>query len=221
MNRLSFLFVLGIIVAVLFGATTGYVYVSKERLAENVKKYDLKIASLESDVVQYEGENLEAALSAKEALDFLGGDMVKWSEVISEILDTTPKDPVTKLPVVDYTSYSGSQGNRLSISVRTKSGSVSPYYDVAELIRVFRENPAFKNVFVPAISPGFTEEGDVMLTFNFNVEYVGGEAPAVPAVVAPAVDGSVVDGSVVDEPVSKPSAPSAPKPSAPTFNPVK
>ncbi|MBT3704451.1 hypothetical protein HOG17_01570 [Candidatus Peregrinibacteria bacterium] len=179
MNRLSFLFVLGVIATLLAGGTYGYTYVSKERVDENMKKYDLKIASLESDIVQYEGGNIEAALSAKETLDFLGGDMVEWSDVISEILDVAPKNKITRKPVVDFTSYSGSQGNRLSISVRTNSGSLSPYYDVAELIRSFGENPKFKNVFVPAISPGFTEDGSVILTFNLNVEYVPGgeEAP--------------------------------------------
>jgi len=172
MNRLSFLFVLGVLATLLCGGVYGYTYVSKERVDENMKKYDLKIVNLESDIVQYEGGNIEAALSAKETIDFLKGDIVNWSDVISEILDTTPKNNITRLPVADFTSYSGSQGNRLSISVRTKGNSLSPYYDVAELIRAFGDNPKFKNVFVPAISPGFTEDGKVILTFNMNVEYV-------------------------------------------------
>ena len=178
MNRISFLFILGLLAALILGGVVGYAKFSEATLNENAKKYDLQIANLENDVVVYEGGNVEAALSAKEAMDFLKGDSVKWSKVIEEILVTTPKDSETKLPIVDYTSYSGSQGNRLSISMRTNPKSETPYYDVAELIRVFSESGKFKNAFVPAISPGFTEEGDIILTFNFSVEYVGGSDEA-------------------------------------------
>lgn len=175
MNRISFLFVLGVVVVLILGGIVGYAKFSEAGLNEDAKRYDLQIANLENDVVIYEGGNVEAALSAKEALDFLKGDSVKWSKVIEAILATTPKKADTKLPLVDYTSYSGSQGNRLSISMRTNPKSETPYYDVAELIKAFSESGKFKNAFVPAISPGFTAEGDVVLTFNFNVEYVGGQ----------------------------------------------
>jgi len=172
MNRLSFLFVLGLILVLVSGAFVGYAKVSGSGLSENVKRYELQIANLENDVVLYEGGDIEAALSAKEAIDFLKEDSVKWSKVIDEILATTPKDSKTKLPLVDYTSYSGSQGNRLSISMRTNPESKTPYYDVALLIKTFADSNRFKNAFVPAISPGLTKDGDMILTFNFSIEYV-------------------------------------------------
>ena len=173
MNRLSFLFVLGVAVAVTIGGLTGYIHWSNSSLETDVKKYDLKVSNLENEVVQYEGEHLEAAVSAKEAINVLKDDFIMWSDVIEKILSTTPKDLKTKLPLVEYTSYSGSQNNKLSISVKTIAGSKKPYSDVAELIRAFSGSDYFANPFVPSISTGFSGEGGMTLIFNFGVDLVG------------------------------------------------
>lgn len=156
--------------AVAMGGFTGYILLSQSSTSENLAQYDKQIASLQNEVVKYESNNMEAALSAKEALNTLQGDYIKWSDVIEKILSTTPKDPKTRVPLVEYVSYSGSQNSNISINVKTIPGSESPFTDVASLIRSFNSSKYFENAFVPSISTGFSDTDDMVLTFNFNVK---------------------------------------------------
>lgn len=172
MNKIPFLFALGVVAALVVGGITGYVMYSKSTIDEDVKKYDFQVSSLENEIVQYEGENLEAAVSAKEALDTLKGSYIEWSDVIEKVLSTTPKNSTTRAPLVEYTSYSGSQNNQIGMNVRTVPGSKFPFADVAELIRAFTGSKYFTNPFVPSISTGYSDDGDLLLVFNFNVEFV-------------------------------------------------
>lgn len=171
MNRISFLFVIGLLSLLLVGGMFGYAYYGNTSSGDVIKKYDLQISSLENDLKQFKGDTLKAALSAKATLDNVKKDNIKWSSVIEKILLTTPKDPTTRAQVVEYTSYSASQNSDISISVRTIPGSKAPFGDVAQLIRAFSNSEYFENPFVPAISTSTDEIGNVMLVFNFNVNY--------------------------------------------------
>ncbi len=172
MNRLSFLFVLGVAVTVVLGAVSGFLYYKSSTLDGEMKKLDLRVSTLQSDVVSYEGANIEEALSAKEAVNYFAEDSVKWSEVIDQIISTTPKDEDSRIPLVDYISYSGSQGNKLTMSVRTDPSSSAPYFDVAKMIRSFTDSEYFRSPFVPSISPSMDDDGNLTLSFNFSVEYM-------------------------------------------------
>jgi len=171
MNRLSLLFAAGLLSLLIVGGMFGYAYYGNSTSGDSIKKYDLQISSLENDLKQFKGESLKAALSAKSTLDDVKKDSIKWSTVIEKVLLTTPKDPTTKSPVVEYTSYSASQNSDISISVRTVPGSTAPFSDVAQLIRAFSNSEYFSDPFVPSISTSTDKTGDVVLVFNFNVNY--------------------------------------------------
>lgn len=171
MNRLSFLFVIGLLAVLIVGGMFGYSYYGNSSSGDTLKKYDLQISSLENDLKQFKGDTLKAALSAKTTLDNVKKDNIKWSTVIEKVLLTTPKDPTTKAAVVEYTSYSASQNSDVSISVRTIPGSKTPFADVAQLIRAFSKSEYFENPFVPSISTSTDKEGNITLVFNFNVNY--------------------------------------------------
>jgi|GEM_PF-2005311 hypothetical protein len=214
MNRFSFLFVLGLAVAVILGAVTGFLSYKSSTLDDDLKKLDIKASTLQSDVVSYEGANIEEALSAKEAVNHFEDGYVKWSEVIDQIISTTPKDEDTRIPLVDYISYSGSQGNKLTMNVRTDPSSDAPYFDVAKMIRSFSDSEYFRSPFVPSISPIVNDEGKLTLSFNFSVEYVPGGAEAGAQAEASDEDAEADeaenDAEVVEdeEPVKKSAAPS-------------
>lgn len=172
MNRLSFLFVIGLLSVLIVGGMFGYSYYGSSTSGDTLKKYDLQISSLENDLKQFKGESLKAALSAKATLDDVKKDNIRWSAVIEKVLLTTPKDPTTRAPVVEYMSYSASQNSDISISVRTVSGSAAPFSDVAKLIRAFSNSEYFRNPFVPSISTSTDKVGNMTLVFNFNVDFI-------------------------------------------------
>lgn len=200
MNRIPTLLVLGLLAVLVTAGFTAYMYFGKDSLADDAKKYDAQIATTTDDLKKYQSEGSESASKAKEALNVVKSDYIKWSSVIESILSTTPKDSETKNPLVEYTSYSGAAGSKISINARTVAESKNPFADVAALIRAFNESSDFSNPFVPSISTAFAEDGTMLLVFNFNVEYKPGQVKA----------GSVGD---VEVPVSEPlkTAPKAPK----------
>lgn len=175
MNRLSLLFVIGVILTLAVGGLAGYTYLSGATSTDTIRGYDLQIESLKNDLAQYKGDKLNAALSAKQVLDDLKSGYVEWSTVIEKILATTPKDEKTKTPIVEYTSYSGAENSDISINVRTVPGSTLPFSDVAKLIRAFEDSDYFKNPFVPAISTSTDKDGNLVLVFNFNFDLAEGK----------------------------------------------
>lgn len=169
MNRIPTLLVLGVLAVLITAGFTVYMYFGKDSLLSDAKKYDGQIAIVTDDLKKYQSESSEVASKAKEALDVVKTDYIKWSSVIESILSTTPKDPETKNPLVEYTSYSGAQGSKISINARTVAESKNPFADVAALIRAFNESSDFSNPFVPSISTAFADDGTMLLVFNFSV----------------------------------------------------
>ncbi|MBL4694294.1 hypothetical protein JKY72_02895 [Candidatus Gracilibacteria bacterium] len=135
---------------------------------------DDKLATVQEELKEVEGKLLtlqnkkvEAAVAAKRTLDDFGDIRVRWSKVLDTILETVPDNKV------DILSYSGTGGDELSMSVKTTSGSVEPYFDIADLIQAFDESDDFENNFVSSIAKGISEEGAEVLTFNFSTRYIG------------------------------------------------
>jgi len=171
MNRIPFLFLIGIVAISLVAGFTGYFYFTRDAYKADIKKFDSQIAILEKEASKYGEKSLESALKAKEALNVVKGDYIKWSEVVESVLSTTPKNKKTKVALVEYTSYSGAQGSSVSISAQTVAGSENPFADVAQLIKAFDGSANFSESFVPSISTSFADDGSMILVFNFNVKF--------------------------------------------------
>lgn len=200
MNRIPTLAVLGLLAILITAGFTAYMYFGQGSLVDEAKKYDAMVVTAEDDLKKFQSESSEVASKAKEALGVVKSDYIKWSSVIESILSTTPKDPETKVPLVEYTSYSGASGSKISINARTVAVSKNPFADVASLIRSFNESSDFSGPFVPSISTAFSEDGAMLLVFSFSVEYKPGQ---VKTEVAPEVQPEV--------PATTPKTPKVPK----------
>lgn len=170
MNKLSYLFVLGVVSALIVGGLTGYTLMKQGSYEEEKSTLDAQIIKFKIEAAQYETNNVEQALSAKTMLDGIKADYVKWSEVVERILATAPKREDTRAPIIEFSSYSGSTDNRLSLSASTVAGSKAPFSDAAELIRAFEASSYFSDPFIPSISTSGTGD-DPMLVFNFQVNF--------------------------------------------------
>lgn len=173
MNRLSYLFVTGVVAVLVVGGLTGYTLVGQNSINDRLAQADGQIVKLKTEAAKYQISNVEQALAAKGILDNLKKDYVKWSSVVERILATVPKDSVTRAPIIEFSSYSGTSDDRLILSAKTLDGSKSPFSDVAELIRAFETSPYFKNPFIPSISTSTSDSG-LVLIFNFQVEFQNG-----------------------------------------------
>jgi hypothetical protein len=171
MNKLTLPLILGLLGVLVVGILTGYLYFQKSTFDGEKKGIERDLVNLQSELSGYESANLDKAVFAKETLSVLQEDVVEWSEVIEKILTTTPKDADTREPLVEYSSYSGSQNSKLTISSRTLAGRKAPFTDVADLIRAFEDSPYFGDPFIPSISTNFSEDGELVLAFSFGVDY--------------------------------------------------
>jgi len=171
MNKLTLPLILGLLGVLVVGVLTGYLYFQKSTFDGDKKDIERNLSNLQNELVEYEGAGIDKAVFAKETLNVLDKDVVKWSEVIEKILTTTPKDEETRKPLIVYSSYSGSQNSKLTISSRTQPGREAPFTDVAELIRAFEDSPYFGAPFIPSISTSFGEDGALILAFSFGVDY--------------------------------------------------
>jgi len=172
MNKLSIPFIIGLVSAIVVGGLTGYTYFAKSSLEGDVKNAQANATKLEHEVLNYESKKIEEAVSAKQTVDALADSFVKWSQIVEKVLVTIPKESGSRDDLIEFTSYSGAQNNTLSLSARTVDGSKDPYGAVAELIRSFENSEYFETPFIPSISTSTGGDGDVVLVFNFQVDYV-------------------------------------------------
>lgn len=171
MNKISFLFIVGALALLVVGGSTLYLQVSKSSFDNDVVQADSELAKLTRQAEEYRAANVEKAVSAKKTLDVVKQGYVKWSGVIEKILATTPKDPETKAPLIEYSSYSGAEGSKINISAKTLEDRDEPFSDVANLIRAFSASSSFEGPFVPSISTSVLDNGKMVLSFNFYVDY--------------------------------------------------
>lgn len=169
MKKGSFLLTIGMLVMVLVGAYTGYLYFRGAGLDAEIQRLEQLVSEQKVKIVEYEGENLESALVAKDELAGLETSAVKWSEVIIRILETMPRREGSAL--VNVLSYSGVGGDELNLSLRTVGGSRAPYFDVAQLISAFDGSKYFIDPFVPSVASSQDEDGQEILSFNLSVKY--------------------------------------------------
>lgn len=171
----SFVFNLGVLVLVGVLLMSGFFYFKHNSKNDELAALGQQLKSLESEVLKYENEDLISAVNAKKAALGLSSDKVLWSEIVEIIRDTIPK--VEGKPLVEILSYSGSGNNDLNMSVKTVGAAENPYFDVAKLIETFDASENFEGTFIPSISNGVNEEGQVVLSFSLSTSFVKEKEP--------------------------------------------
>lgn len=171
MDKKSNLLLIGVILLVLLGVYTGYLHFRKFNDEDRSAELKSQLSQYNGKLLQYESQDLLGAIAAKETLDGFTGEITKWSEVIAKILNTIPKAEDGG-PLVKILSYSGSNGETLSLNVQTRQKAEKPYFDVADLIAAFDESNYFADTFVPSISSAKNDEGDEVLNFLLSTKYV-------------------------------------------------
>lgn len=171
MNKKSNLLLVGVLLIVLVGIYTGYLHFSKFNVEDRSAELKSQLGQLNTKLLQYESQDLLGAIAAKETLDGISDEITKWSEVIQKILNTVPKADDGG-PLVKILSYSGSNGENISLNVQTNQKAEKPYFDVAELIAAFDASNYFADTFVPSISSAKNDDGDEVLNFLLSMKYV-------------------------------------------------
>ncbi|MFC1615860.1 PilN domain-containing protein [Patescibacteria group bacterium] len=166
----SFFLSLGIFLAIILGAYTGYNYWQNSKVETEIKLFDKKIVELQDDLVKLEIGEIEETIIAKQKLDELQADTVIWSQVIKDIQDTMPTKKGKEL--INILSYSGASTKEITLSLETLKGSKNPYFDVADFIRSFDDSKFFIEGFVPSLAATLDEDGNPIISFNFSGKYV-------------------------------------------------
>ncbi|MFO0781184.1 MAG: hypothetical protein U0519_04890 [Candidatus Gracilibacteria bacterium] len=160
-------------VVLLVGLVASALYLSfaKSAILDQQKQLDDEITSLSNEIALLKAQNVEGAQFAKQWLDELEKTEIRWSKVIKTVQDLLPVDALTQKPRVQFVTYSGSAGGKLTLNAQTVSGSVDPFGDVSTLLNVFNNSAFFKNAYVPSVSHAVSQTGQDLLTFVFNVSY--------------------------------------------------
>lgn len=170
MNRVSILFILGLVALILSGGYTGYMFFDTKSKADDLASTEALLADSAREDLQAKNTEVLAAIKAKKTVNELSTNSIKWSEVIGEIISTIPKTRTDAL--IDVNSYSGGADSSVTINVRTVAGSDKPYFDVADLIEKFDESDFFASTFVPSITSGQNSEGREILNFSLSTTYL-------------------------------------------------
>lgn len=167
---MSFLLLMGIFVFILVGAYAGYKFWQKSSLEGEFKKIEKFLAESREEILQYQNKNLLEAISAKQVLNEVKDEGMKWSKVIKKIRATLPEDK--KGLLVEILAYSAANNSNISLNMRTVAGRETPYFDVAKLIRSFDDSDFFEDNFVPSISGGTDDQGRQILSFVLSTKYL-------------------------------------------------
>ncbi len=165
------LFILSIVLLVGLIASAVYLSFAKSAIQEQQNQLDTEIASLNTQIVDLQSQNIEGQQYAQQWLADLQKTEIHWSEVIKSLQDILPVDPLTQKPRVEFLTYSGSAGGKLALNAQTIPGSADPFADVSTLINTFNNSAYFKDAYIPSISHGVNESGQDLLSFVFNLTY--------------------------------------------------
>lgn len=200
------LFIFSMILLVGLVASALYLSFAKSAIEEQQKQLDDEIGSLSNEIALLKAQNVEGAQFAKEWLDQLEKTEVRWSQVIKTVQDLLPVEPLTQRPRVQFLSYSGSTGGKLTLNAQTLTGSADPFSDVSTLLNVFNNSAFFKDAYVPSVSHGISQTGQDLLSFVFNVTYEEQlpDVQPLPNTNQPFGSGSTQETSVVPAPTPIP-----------------
>jgi Tfp pilus assembly protein PilN len=164
-------FVIAVLALVLVGAFSVYLNLQKSSVNSENERLSAEIVSLNNEINVFEGQKIEAARIAQKYLAAIEKDEVKWSQALTRIRSLIPYDASSRKNKVDFASYSGTQGGKLSMNASTLATREDPYIYVAEVIRSFNASSFFSEAYVPSITRGETDDGEKVATFLFNVNY--------------------------------------------------
>ena len=172
----KFPFLLSLVLILLFGVGLGYgYYFSQNNHAEiQVAELEKQVTEIQNQLDDLRASDTVSAQSSVNALNKIEKDEVSWSSVLNTLRIVVPLDLAEKKPLVEFTSYSGSEMGSLTFNGHTNpSSNVKKQLDaIAETIQAFNSTSAFENAFVPSISKSVTQDDEIVLSFIFNVNYI-------------------------------------------------
>ena len=144
------------LVVVLYGVFLVY---SLANVNADIAEAGAKIADVEEQMKKLKDDQIENLMVASRAVEKINEVDVKWSEVLTLLLDATPDDLV-------YRSYSGNENGTVTTAVLAQSVN-----RVADLIDILNNKPFVKNVFVPSVVKGTSPTNSAVYSFSMNVEF--------------------------------------------------
>jgi len=204
-KKFSFVLVLGFIILFGVGLGYGYYFSQNNRVEAEVAEFEKQVTEIQNQLKELRESDTVSAQSSVNALTKIEQDEVVWSGVLSTLRIIVPLDLAEKKPLVEFTSYSGSESGSLTFNGHTNpSSNVKKQLNaISETIKAFNSTSAFANAFVPSISKSVTQDDEIVLSFIFNVDYI----PS--AVTTEVVEESI--GDLVDELVTESDAVSVPR----------
>lgn len=115
--------------------------------------------------IALQGENIKIQMQE------LSATQVIWSKLVEKIEATVPKNKETSAPAVALKSYNGNADGVVTVSAATIAGSADPMADIAQTVRAFTLDPAFKDVFVPSITRSIAPDGSTVFSFSMGFSY--------------------------------------------------
>ena len=161
---------LAIATLILLVAFTAYVQLSKSAVNDETVRLQADIKSLNDQIADLESKHVEAAQVAQNYLDQIKKDEIRWSGVLEKVAQLVPAD-ANGQNQVNFVSYSGGEGGKLTMNAQTIAAKDEPYQVVADLISAFNTSPYFTSAYVPSLSRGEDDQGNKLLTFIFNTTY--------------------------------------------------
>jgi len=183
-----------IVIALLFGVglSYGYYFSQNNHVETQVAELEKQVIEVQNQLSDLQASDVVSAQSSVNALKVIEEDEVSWSAVLNTLRIVVPLDLAEKKPIVEFTSYSGSENGSLTFNGHTNpSSNIKKQLNaIAETIKAFNSTSAFENAFVPSISKSITQDDDIVLSFIFNVNYI--------PTLAEEEDDSVTTDSLVD-----------------------
>lgn len=162
--------VLAIVAVVIVGAGIGYMQLTKSALNDEQKRLKDETQSLQTEINTLESQKIEAAQLAQQWLATISKNEIRWSNVLDKINSLVPEDALGQKKL-NFLSYSGSEGGKLTLNGQTIPAKDEPYGDLSDLVAAFNSSSFFNNAYIPTISRGETDTGDKLLSFVFNLNY--------------------------------------------------
>lgn len=173
-KKIPWLMILGFVLIFGVGLGYGYYYSQNSYVTEQLDTVDREIAEAQNQIGNLGASETVSAQRALEAISTINASEVLWSDVLSIIVKVVPNDPTAKQKFITFTSFSGSEGGRLTFNGHTipSTNIRKQLEDIADTIDAFNEVPEFSDAFVPSISKSVNEQEETVLSIIFNSNYI-------------------------------------------------
>lgn len=175
MKNTSFLFIIAFLLIFGLGLGYGYYYSQDNLVSTQRSEIEREIVGVRNQLDNLRKSDVVGAQRGIAVLDKLKKEEIFWSEVLRTLLKIVPLDVEERRTLVNFTSFSGSDGGGLAFNAQTNpSTNVRKQLNaVATIIRTFNDSQVFYNAFVPSVSKSLTGEDESVLSFIINVNYAG------------------------------------------------